>query len=134
MKNTTLALLFGLSLSTFAFANNKTNVARCDSNCWLDRGDLSDVGRKCFNFYISTDGVGNYQAKMIGGYDDAGNSNAYDLGPVLKSVSADGATKWTTQKKSYVRSIQFTSSSPNTSCTITDSNSQVYEGRSLSVR
>lgn len=133
MKSTLLALLFGLSLSTSAFANYKT-VARCDSDCWLDRGDLSDAGRKCFKFYVSTDGVGNYTAKMIGGYDDAGNSNAYDLGPVLKSVSADGVTNWTTQTRSYVRSIQFTSTTPNTLCTIIDSNNNVYGGRSLSLR
>lgn len=134
MKSTILVLLVGLSLSTFASATNKTiNVARCDSDCWLDHGDYSG-GRQCFDFYISTNGSGKYRAKMIGGYDDAGNSNAYDLGPVVKSVSADGETSFTTQKKSYVRSIQFSSMSPNSSCSIIDSNNRIYEGRSLSVR
>jgi hypothetical protein len=133
MKNTILALLFGFTLSTFGFAN-EVNVLRCQSDCWLDQGDLSGVGRKCFSFYVSTDGEGNYQAKMIGGYDDEGNSNAYDIGPVLKSVGANGETNWKPQTKSYVRSIQFSSMTPNTSCRITDSNNRVYEGTSLSLR
>lgn len=135
MKSTLLVLLFGLSLNTIAFANNQAgNVARCQSDCWMDHGDLSDTGRKCFTFYVSADGAGNYQAKMVGGYDDAGNSNVYDLGPVLKSVTADGGTNWTAQTRSYVRSIKFTSMASNASCTITDGNNKVYEGRSLSIR
>lgn len=128
MKSTILALLFGLSLSTFAFADY--TVARCQSDCWLDRGDFSGL-RHCFIFNILTDGVGNYRAEMIGGTDDDGNYNNFDLGPVRKSVSADGGMKWTTQPRILVKSINFKSMTQSASCTIIDSYNKIYQGTTL---
>lgn len=124
--------ILALNAPTFA-ADKKINIARCDSDCWVDRGDMSGVGRQCFIFYVSTDSAGNYFGEMLGGYDDAGNSNVYDLGPVSKTVSGSGMS-WYTQKKSYVKSIKFTSLAPNSPCTIVDSNNKIYEGRSVTAR
>ncbi|WP_413612347.1 hypothetical protein [Bdellovibrio sp. HCB-110] len=136
MKTFLFVLMTSL-IGASSLANAKSiDIARCDSDCWVDRGDLSGVGRKCFMFYISQNGANNFSARMMGGYDDAGNPNIYDLGSVVKGQDSSNGVIWTVQSSDAVKSIRFVSDSSlkNGACVVTDIYNRQYRGISVSPR
>ena len=93
-------------------------------------GDLSEVGQKCFKFYITQESGNQFSARMDGGYDDDGNQNSYKLGPVKKSYGASGNAIWALQKNNVVKSIEFSSESwspEGGTCTI-KTTSKIFNG------